>query len=1095
MPSDGEANAPGAPQPLRRSARRPPSAGAPAVTRTCPRAEPARAAGPRSGGGSDQRTPVEQQVRSRQGVQEEADGERDRSPRCSRGPERRGNPSASAQGAPLPQEEPTTPISQAQQAAPVAATPRSGRGSTRGRGGGRGARGGQRSAGQAVRGNPRQLPSPIWLGEPAERVTRLSFAIRGGRGGTTAQAMRIGDTNAERSGDEYVPSDLRQPDNLDSPLAEAGEDQAQQQERDSRRRHNRRPQPPPDQALSASQQASREDLFEIATSWDSSTLTSTTHLLIVRRLPPQILSDYSTCMLAALLRISKLPNCAGAWRVLMFLPRLTLRLSRRSSSKWKVLREQMHLFRCGHWNQLYSDYVGSLHQAEPPQHQNDPLGISSHVEGLVKRGNLRKALAALSPSPAAPPTIATLQQLELKHPQPQVELPDWVHTYTKPTQFSCTAEIFSDILGDCPNGVGAGPSRSTFEHYRDPALSNIEVLGHLHSAVTHLLSTNLSTEVAALLSPSRLIAFAKPGGRLRPIAIGESLLRLAAKVALSELQEETRRFFLPQQFGVAVPGGAEFVIHAVRDLTTSQPSSLVLQLDIENAFNSVERKAFFNALANTPLAPLIPFTRSFYATPSQLLTDPRLSTTALTSGRGVRQGDPLGPLLFAASIQQHLRRTAAEHPEVTILAYADDITMVGPATATLGALKLLTPLLAQDGLTRNLRKSSSWSTTPLEGDELPEGLPLTHEGVRVLGSPVGSQRFCADLVRSTLTDAAAPLGSLASIHPHSVTIQDMEGRLPPLALQYLREEQETPSQDHLQRALSQEVHAAKADTLTEESRSIRSAPEMGHTLRLVSLRGEGAGAWLQALPLTPDLCFSLGQFRTALAFRMGIRQNVPTVCECEELVADCSLPNHLLRCSTGPDRTRTHNQLAFAVAKMAREAQLVVYLENAMYSPPDDPKKADVIVRDPDSGETWITDTTITDHVLQNRDPTARKPPGWAAREAQKRKERDYYRNTEHVVFCALAVETYGANAPPTTAFLKLLATAAARNRFRANPLVKSAKKMACHFSQRWSVALQRSQANTLHTKARAGIEAAHPQMAADPWPLHLGDILHTLED
>ncbi|CAI5985838.1 unnamed protein product [Closterium sp. NIES-64] len=201
----------------------------------------------------------------------------------------------------------------------------------------------------------------------------------------------------------------------------------------------------------------------------------------------------------------------------------------------------------------------------------------------------------------------------------------------------------------------------------------------------------------------------------------------------------------------------------------------------------------------------------------------------------------------------------------------------------LGALKLLKPLLAQDGLTCNRRKSSAWSTTPIEGDELPEGLPLTHEGVRVLGSPVGSQRFCADLVRSTLTDAAAPLGSLASIHPqhallllsqaapaylasttealrllrslylpataalgsnsnalqpsaaHSVTIQDMEGRLPPLALQYLREEQETPSQDQLQRALSQEVHAAKADTLTEESRSIRTTLRLPGLVR-VSLR-------------------------------------------------------------------------------------------------------------------------------------------------------------------------------------------------------------------------------------------------------------------
>ncbi|CAI7903236.1 unnamed protein product [Closterium sp. NIES-54] len=179
----------------------------------------------------------------------------------------------------------------------------------------------------------------------------------------------------------------------------------------------------------------------------------------------------------------------------------------------------------------------------------------------------------------------------------------------------------------------------------------------------------------------------------------------------------------------------------------------------------LRREAFFNALTNTPLAPLIPFTRSFFATSSQLLTDPRLSTTALTSGRGVRQGDPLGPLLFAASIQQHLRRVATELPEVTVLAYADHITLIGPATATLGALKVLTPLLAQDGLTCNLRKSSAWSSSPLEGNELPEGLPLTQEGVRVLGSPVGSQRFCADLVRSTLTDAAAPLGSLASIHP------------------------------------------------------------------------------------------------------------------------------------------------------------------------------------------------------------------------------------------------------------------------------------------------------------------------------------------
>ncbi|CAI7803271.1 unnamed protein product [Closterium sp. NIES-54] len=576
----------------------------------------------------------------------------------------------------------------------------------------------------------------------------------------------------------------------------------------------------------------------------------------------------------------------------------------------------MHLFRCGHWNQLYSDYAGSLHQAKPPQHQNDPLGICSRVEGLAK----------------------------------------------------------------------------------------------------------------------------------------------------------------------------------IRDLTTS---SLVLQLDIENAFNSVERKAFFNALTNTPLAPLIPFTRSFYATPSQLLTDPRLSTTALTSRSGVRQGDPLGPLLFAASTQQHLRRVAAEHPEVTVLAYADDITMIGPATATLGGLRVLTPLLAQDGLTCNLRKSSVWSSSPLQVDELPEGLPLTHEGVQVLGSPVGSQHF-SDLVRSTLTDAAAPLGSLASIHPQHTLL--LLSRCISHRIGYLL--RTTPA-DVL--PLS-EWHAWCAELLNTALTAASIQPprreaEFNFLIRQatlpVALGGLGltdptTEAALAYLASTTEVLRLLRSLDLPATAALGSNSNRGA----REQQHRPGLPHgHSTECTYRAPTERAHTtQLAFAVAKMAREAQLVVYLENAMYSPPDDPKKADVIVHDPDSGKTWIIDTTITDPVLQNRDPAARKPPGWAAREAQKRKERDYFRHTEHHVFCALAVETYGANAPPTTAFLKLLATAAARNRFRANPLAKSTKKMACHFSQRWSVALQRSQANALHTKARAGIEAAHPQMAADPWPLHLGDILHTLE-
>ncbi|CAI7741325.1 unnamed protein product [Closterium sp. NIES-53] len=194
--NDGEANAPGAPQPLRRSARRTLHAQAPPEAMIRLRADPNPDADPQSADGSRPQPPAEQQARSQQDAREEVDGEQDQPPRRGHNPEHRGSPSASAQGAPLARDEPMTPISQAQQAAPVAATPRSGRGSTRGRGGRRGARGVQRSAGHTARGNPRQPPSPIWLGEPAERVTRQSFARRGARGGRTAQAGRNGDTNA-----------------------------------------------------------------------------------------------------------------------------------------------------------------------------------------------------------------------------------------------------------------------------------------------------------------------------------------------------------------------------------------------------------------------------------------------------------------------------------------------------------------------------------------------------------------------------------------------------------------------------------------------------------------------------------------------------------------------------------------------------------------------------------------------------------------------------------------------------------------------------------------------------------------------------------
>ncbi|CAI5512504.1 unnamed protein product [Closterium sp. Naga37s-1] len=122
------------------------------------------------------------------------------------------------------------------------------------------------------------------------------------------------------------------------------------------------------------------------------------------------------------------------------------------------------------------------------------------------------------------------------------------------------------VLQGQPPPVQACPSSSAQPHAAGGALAIEEILLLLANVVNRLASSFQSQLVRDLLLPSCLIALKKPGGGVRPIAMGEALLRVVAKAALHSLGPQIREFFLPVQFGIAILGGAEWIIYTVRSL-------------------------------------------------------------------------------------------------------------------------------------------------------------------------------------------------------------------------------------------------------------------------------------------------------------------------------------------------------------------------------------------------------------------------------------------------------------------------------------------------------------------------------------------------
>ena len=147
-------------------------------------------------------------------------------------------------------------------------------------------------------------------------------------------------------------------------------------------------------------------------------------------------------------------------------------------------------------------------------------------------------------------------------------------------------------------------------------------------------------------------------GPVRPIAIGDALLRLAERAWVQQEKERYAAAFMPFQVGVGVRGGLNMWATTVECLLQRNPGFALVSIDIENCFNAIDRDRLIDeCLASTEpgIRVLARYVERTY--PPGMVAYAEISGRwrELQMSRGLAQGRPLSCVLAAVLLQPCLK--------------------------------------------------------------------------------------------------------------------------------------------------------------------------------------------------------------------------------------------------------------------------------------------------------------------------------------------------------------------------------------------------------------------------------------------------------
>ncbi len=308
----------------------------------------------------------------------------------------------------------------------------------------------------------------------------------------------------------------------------------------------------------------------------------------------------------------------------------------------------------------------------PPEHNPDPDAARARaVKRLMLQGHLRKAARCLLSDGVLRLNEEGLHTLRSLHPAPLDDSPPFSGQVPHPSLDCFTAELLQSTVRKLPGDSAAGPSGWTFHMVRESWDSVPKFRDALEGLGMLMIRGGGDFPARDWLCASRLVPIKKKPSGVRPIACGESITRVICRWALSAISPDA--VLLPQQFGVGSPGGVEPVVWSAADVISSPGCHGLLSIDFSNAFNTVSRHRIAEAV-RTHLPVLFSLVKLLYHEPSPLLVRHEDGVETMHSATGVRQGDPLGPLLFSLAITPLVKRIKEEWAvDQHVWAYLDDI--------------------------------------------------------------------------------------------------------------------------------------------------------------------------------------------------------------------------------------------------------------------------------------------------------------------------------------------------------------------------------------------------------------------------------------